>query len=71
MQCRRMDDGSVSQDKWTGYYRKWEERAGIMIPLELESVWNLIGGTFSFAVLTVTDYKCFSRIGRTSMSTRC
>ncbi|KAL0040803.1 hypothetical protein WJX79_005921 [Trebouxia sp. C0005] len=68
--CRRMDDGSVSQDKWTGYYRKWEERAGIMVPLEMESVWNLIGGTFSFAVLTVTDYKCFSRIGRTSMSAR-
>ena len=65
-----MDDGSVSQDKWTGYYRKYEERAGIMVPLEMESVWNLISGKFSFAILTVTDYKCFSRIGRTSMSTR-
>lgn len=40
-----------------------------MIPLEMESVWNLISGKFSFARLTVVDYKCFSRIGRTSMST--
>ena len=69
--CRQLGDGSSSQDKWTGYYCNWQERAGIMIPLEMESVWNLISGKFSFARLTVVDYKCFSRIGRTSMSTRC
>lgn len=69
LRCRQLGDGSSSQDKWTGYYRSWEERAGIMIPLEMESVWNLISGKFSFARLTVVDYKCFSRIGRTSMST--
>ncbi|KAL3139485.1 hypothetical protein ABBQ38_003810 [Trebouxia sp. C0009 RCD-2024] len=67
---RQLGDGSSSQDKWTGYYSNWAERAGIMIPLEMESVWNLISGRFSFARLTVVDYKCFSRIGRTSMCTR-
>lgn len=65
-----MDDGSSSKQMWTGYYRHYEERAGIMIPLEMESTWNLIGSKFSFAKLHITDFKAFSRIGRTSMSTR-
>ena len=65
-----MGDGSSSKQKWTGYYRHYEESCGIQIPLEMESVWHLIGGKFSFAKLLVTDYKAFSRIGRTSMSSK-
>ena len=67
---RRLSDGSVSYDEWAGYYRQYEEKAGIMIPLELECVWNLIGGPFRYAKLVVTDFKCYSRIHRTSMGSR-
>lgn len=65
-----MDDGTSDKQKWTGYYRNYIRRADIMIPLEMESTWNLIGGKFSFAKLIVTEFRAFSRIGRTSMSTR-
>lgn len=67
---RPMDDGTSDKQKWTGYYRNYARRADIMIPLEMESTWNLIGGKFSFAKLIVTEFRAFSRIGRTSMSTR-
>ena len=65
---RRLDDGTVAEDSWTGYYRDYQQRAGMQLPMESEFAWNLVGGQFSYAVLTVEHIKCWDSAPRNSLS---
>ncbi|KAK9809546.1 hypothetical protein WJX73_000307 [Symbiochloris irregularis] len=51
---RRLDDGTVAEDAWTGYYRDYQERGGMQLPMEAEYAWNLVGGTFSHTAVQST-----------------
>jgi hypothetical protein len=51
------------RDRWTGFYRDYEEKNGFLIPTEVESVWNLPDGDFPAVRLRITEigYDVFSR----------
>ena len=49
----------MAEDSWTGYYRDYQEQGGMQLPMESEFAWNLVGGQFSYAVLTVERVKCW------------
>jgi hypothetical protein len=59
---RAVGDGFV-RDRWTGYYRDYEEKNGFMVPAELEAVWNLPEGDFAYVRLRVAEieFDVFSR----------
>ena len=40
---------------WTGYYRNYQERDGIRIPLEIEAVWNFPEADCSYARFEVEE----------------
>lgn len=42
-------------EKWTGYCREYRENNGVRIPAEIEAVWNLESGDFSYARFRVID----------------
>ncbi|MEA2074867.1 MAG: DUF6544 family protein [Euryarchaeota archaeon] len=44
-----------SLEKWSGYYRQYEEIDGVKIPTEVEVVWHLESGDFSYARFVVTE----------------
>ena len=44
---RRYKDNTL--ENWTGYYRDYREVEGIQIPHNVEVVWNLASGDFSYA----------------------
>lgn len=54
---------------YTGYYRNYEEINGIRIPTEIEAVWNLPEGDFSYArfVLTNIIYNKFDSLQTANM----
>ncbi len=43
-----------SLENWTGYYRDYKEVGGMNIPFEVEVVWNLGSGDFSYAKFNIT-----------------
>mgnify|MGYP001122948052 CR=1 FL=1 len=45
----------TSLEKWSGYYRHYEEIEGVTIPTEAEVVWHLDTGDFSYARFRVTE----------------
>lgn len=51
------------RNRWTGYYRDYQEKNGFMVPTELESVWNLPEGDFAAVRLRLAEieYDVFSR----------
>jgi hypothetical protein len=51
----------VTRERWTGHYSRYEERGGFRIPTEIEAVWNLAEGDFSYARIRVTGiaYECW------------
>lgn len=55
--CRQLDDGSSTEDRWTGYYRDYRESDGIVTPRTMEAVWNLMSGDFAYALLHITENK--------------
>jgi hypothetical protein len=44
----------VTGERWTGHFRRYEEREGFRIPTEIEAEWNLAGGDFSYGRIRVT-----------------
>jgi len=44
-----------SLENWTGYYRNYKEINGIKIPFDVEVVWNLKSGDFSYARFNVIE----------------
>ena len=42
-------------EKWTGYYRDYREIDGVKVPAEVEVVWNLDSGDFSYARFKLTE----------------
>lgn len=51
----RLAGEGYSYEKWTGYYRDYQDMDGVMIPTDVEVVWNLEAGDLSYARLRVTD----------------
>ena len=43
-----------SLENWTGYYRDYKEINGVQIPNNVEVVWNLESGDFSYAKFNIT-----------------
>ena len=41
-------------EKWTGYCRDYRDMNGVRVPTEIEAVWNLDSGDFSYARFRVT-----------------
>ncbi|RLC96723.1 MAG: hypothetical protein DRI40_02360 [Chloroflexi bacterium] len=48
-------DGRPVRTGWTGYYRQYRDWNGVKVPTEVEVVWNLPGGDFSYARFQVTE----------------
>ncbi|KAK9823297.1 hypothetical protein WJX72_001718 [[Myrmecia] bisecta] len=48
-------NGTASFEKWSAHYRRWEERSGMMVPLEGEAVWNFADHDFSYVKLRVVS----------------
>jgi len=42
-------------ENWTGYYRNYKEVKGIQVPHDVEVVWNLESGDFSYARFNITE----------------
>ncbi len=42
-------------EKWTGYCRNYRDMNGAKVPTEIEAVWNLDSGDFSYARFRVTE----------------
>jgi len=51
----RMVNNVYSKDKWVGYYRDYTKVNYMLIPKEIEAVWNLSSGEFSYAKFKITD----------------
>ena len=51
----RSVNNSYAKDKWIGYYRDYTKVNDMMIPKEIEAVWNLSSGEFSYAKFKITD----------------
>ena len=69
--CRRLGDGEFNPgDLWMGRYSDYAEYGGVRIPQRMECIWVLHNGATPcpYADLSITDYRCFTRIGRTSMA---
>ena len=49
----------MAEDSWTGYYRDYQEQGGMQLPMESEFAWNLVGGQFSYALLSVERVRCW------------
>jgi len=52
-----------SLEKWSGYYRQYEENDGVKIPTEVEVVWHLESGEFSYARFIITEIEFNSPSG--------
>ena len=48
-------DGEYFKDRWTAYYRNYQEFDGMMIPTEGEVEWNLSDEDLQYAKLKITD----------------
>jgi len=48
-------DGEYFKDRWTAYYRNYQEFDGMMIPTEGEVEWNLSDKDLQYAKLKITD----------------
>jgi hypothetical protein len=46
---------SYSKNKWVGYYANYIKKANMMIPQEIEALWRLNSGDFSYAKFRITD----------------
>ncbi len=61
--CRRYmeENGKYVKTDWSGYCRKYKEFHGIRIPSEIEAVWHLGTGDFSYArfVLETADFNVY------------
>eukprot|EP00891_Asterochloris_glomerata_P004025 jgi/Astpho2/4025/Aster-01183 len=71
--ARRLGDGEFNPgDLWMGRYSDYIEHGGVRIPQRMECIWVLHNGATPcpYADLSITDYRCFTRIGRTSMAGR-
>ena len=42
-------------ENWTGYYRDYKEVNGMQIPHDVEVMWNLESGNFSYARFNITE----------------
>lgn len=51
----RAINNTYSKDKWVGYYRDYTKVKDMMIPKEIEAVWDLSSGEFSYARFKITD----------------
>jgi hypothetical protein len=45
---RRRDDGSYEQTRWTGHWREYEERNGVVVPTRGEVAWNFPDRTLTY-----------------------
>jgi len=45
----------TTKEKWTGYCKSYKEFDGVKIPTEIEAVWNLKSGDFSYARFKITQ----------------
>lgn len=43
------------RERWSAYYRDYKEMGGFMVPTEIEAVWNLEEGDFSYARFIVDE----------------
>jgi hypothetical protein len=44
-----------SLENWTGYYKNYQEVNGIKIPFDVEVVWNLESGDYSYAKFKINE----------------
>lgn len=51
----RSVNNEYRKERWTTYYRRYREVDNVKIPIELEAVWNLDSGNFSYARFIITD----------------
>lgn len=58
----RTADDEFVRENFTGLYRDYQERNGVRVPIEIEAVWNLPKGDFSYARLRIAEmeYDLFS-----------
>ena len=55
METERYMDENL--ERWIGKFYNYEETDGIIVPTEIEAIWNLEDGDYSYARFTVRDFE--------------